>query len=63
VNYIWAFSVKPLDSLKVKNATYDFYFCTVHVVTFTLLKTNSCTYFKVHFHIHIKTLKLVKKVL
>jgi hypothetical protein len=30
-----------------------FYFCTVHVVTFTLLKTNSCTYFKTHFHIHI----------
>jgi hypothetical protein len=24
----------------------DLYFCTVHVVTFTLFNTNSCTYFK-----------------
>jgi hypothetical protein len=35
----------------------------VHVVTFTLLKTNSCTYFKTLFYFHIKTLKLVKNVL
>jgi hypothetical protein len=31
----------------------DLYFCTVHVVTSTLFKTNSCTYFKTHFHIDI----------
>jgi hypothetical protein len=30
-----------------------FYFSTVHVVTFTLFKTISCTYFKTHFQIHV----------
>jgi hypothetical protein len=30
----------------VESGTKDLYFCTVHVVTFTLFKTNSCTSFK-----------------
>jgi hypothetical protein len=38
----------------VTSRTYmSHYFCMVHVVTFTVFKTNSCTYFKTHFHIHI----------
>jgi hypothetical protein len=31
--------------------------CHIHFI-----KTNSCTYLKTHFHIHIKTLTLVKKM-
>jgi hypothetical protein len=53
----------PPDDERSKHVADNFYRCTVHVVTFTLLKTNSCTYFKTHFHINIKTLKLVKNVL
>jgi hypothetical protein len=41
-----------------KNMYFYFHLCTVHVVTFTLLKTNSCTKKKkTLFYIHIKTLK------
>jgi hypothetical protein len=40
----------------------NFHLFTVHVVTFTLLKINSCTYFKKHsFTFTLKTPKLVKK--
>jgi hypothetical protein len=46
--------------MTLERLTSVFDLCTVHVVTFTLLKTNSCTYFKTLFHIHIKTLKPVK---
>jgi hypothetical protein len=38
----------------------NFYLCTVHVVTFTLLKTNSCTYFST-FIFTLKHQKIVKK--
>jgi hypothetical protein len=37
----------------VKQTRSVLYLCTMHVVTLTLFKTNSCTYFKTHFHIHI----------
>jgi hypothetical protein len=39
----------------------NLYFRTVHVATPTLLKTNSCTFCKIHSHSHLK-LQTVKNV-
>jgi hypothetical protein len=36
---------KNIGMCKCKTTISYFYLCTVHVVTFTLLKTNSCTFF------------------
>jgi hypothetical protein len=47
-----------LNSIPRKNKTV-FYFRTVHVATLTLLKTNSCTFCKIHSHSHFK-LQLLK---
>jgi hypothetical protein len=40
---------------------HDLYFCTVHVVTFTLFKTNSCIPFKHTFTSTFYNTKIVKK--
>jgi hypothetical protein len=42
-----------VGKLTFRTALFDLYICTVLICTFTLFKTNSCTYFKTHFHIHI----------
>jgi hypothetical protein len=50
------------NTLRINCWTSNFYFCTMHVVTFTLLKTNSCTYFNT-FIFTLKHQKIVKNIL
>jgi glycosidase len=42
--YVWSNGRKNDIDTYPPNNWVGLYFCTVHVVTFTLFKTNSCTY-------------------
>jgi hypothetical protein len=56
IPYIWLF----IDLLNSRLLCVFFLVTTIKI---HFIKINSCTYFKTLFHIHIKTLKLVKNVL
>ena len=52
---------KNYQKRRFVNKEYTLYFSTVHVGTLILLKTNSCTFCKIHSHSHLK-LQTVKNV-